>query len=110
MKTSLKTVAIRCAFTGRIAVRTGKLAMGSTFARTVPIVRAASTMVRLHPQPLSGQVMYTLSSDTRLASIDAQPAMQDRSDWRFGSDSRTPGKPVTAVMNRQETLKAFERS
>jgi hypothetical protein len=54
--------------------------------------------------------MYTLSSDTRLASIDAQPAMQDRSDWRFGSDSRTPGKPVTAVMNRQETLKAFERS
>ncbi len=110
MKTSLKTVAIRCAFAGRIAVRTGKLAMGSTFARQSLLSVLHRPLFDSIPGHLSGQAMYTLSRDTRLASISANPAMQDRSDWRFGSDSRAPGKPVTAVMNRQETLKAFERS
>jgi hypothetical protein len=110
MKTSLKTVAIRCAFAGRIAVRTGKLAMGSTFAQQSLLSVLHRPWFDSIPGHLSGQAMYTLSSDTRLASIGAQPAMHDRSDWRFGSDSRTPGKPVTSVMNRQETLKAFERS
>jgi hypothetical protein len=105
MKTSLNTVAIRCATFGRIAVRTEK-AQGRSFARqSLLSVLHRPSLGRISAHPAL-QAAYSQPGEYRLELPGSD--MRDRRDWM--SDQRTPGKPVTPVMNRQETLKAFAKA